>query len=100
MSQFDALQKQLNQERFNAAQYDAFAAALSASNWPGFSAYFEKQAEQERGHFGKFRDYLIDRNQIPALDAIKAPIPRLSWRLKNWRKASMMDKRKIGLFGP
>jgi ferritin len=75
MSQFDALQKQMNQERFNAAQYDAFAAALSASNWPGFSAYFEKQAEQERGHFGKFRDYLIDRNQIPALDAIKAPMP-------------------------
>lgn len=74
MSQFDALQKQMNKERQNAAEYSAFAAALEAENWPGFAHYFEKAAEDETSHFKLFRDYLIDRNETPVLAALAAPM--------------------------
>lgn len=74
MSQFDALQKQMNQERQNAAEYSAFAAALEAANWPGFAHYFEQAASDETGHYKLFRDYLIDRNETPVLAALDAPL--------------------------
>jgi ferritin len=70
---FDTLQAQMNKERQNAAQYDAFAAVLSAANWPGFAAWMQHAADDERVHYGKFRDYLIDRNQTPALTALEQP---------------------------
>ena len=73
MTIFDDLQAQMNKERGNAAQYDAFAAALSAANWPGFSAWMQHAADDERTHYGKFRDCLIDRNQTPVLTGLAAP---------------------------
>lgn len=74
MSQFDALNDQFNKERMNEQVYAAFAAALEASNWPGFAAYMLDQSAQERGHSKKFRDYLIDRNQMPVLKELAAPL--------------------------
>jgi ferritin len=73
MSQFDALQEQYNKERMNEQVYASFAAVLEAANWPGFSAWFADQSSQERDHSKKFRDYLIDRNQVPMLTALDAP---------------------------
>ncbi len=73
MSQFDALNDQMNKERQNAAAYDAFAAALLAANWPGFAAWMSHAADDERSHYAKFRDYLIDRNQTPRLAALMEP---------------------------
>ena len=70
---FDTLQAQMNKERMNAAQYDAFAAALSAGNWPGFAAWMQHAADDERVHYGKFRDYIIDRNNTPILTELPAP---------------------------
>lgn len=73
MSQFDALQDQYNKERNNEQVYAAFAAALEAVNWPGFAAWMERASADEREHSRRFRDYLIDRNQIPVLRALPEP---------------------------
>jgi len=73
MTQFDALQDQYNKERMNEQVYAAFSAALEAANWPGFAAWMLSASADERDHSKKFRDYLIDRNQSPALSALAAP---------------------------
>lgn len=74
MGIFDALQAQYNKERMNEQVYASFASALEAANWPGFAAWFADQSAQERGHSQKFRDFLIDRNQVPQLTALDAPL--------------------------
>jgi ferritin len=74
MTVFDALQTQYNKERSNAAQYHASAASLEAANWPGFAKYFDDAAADEQSHSKLFRDYLIDRNQVPMLTALPAPM--------------------------
>ena len=74
MSKFDALQAQYNKERMNEQVYASFAAALESANWPGFAAWMLDQSAQEREHSKKFRDYLIDRNQTPALTALDVPL--------------------------
>jgi ferritin len=71
----DSLQSQMNKERMNNAQYSAFAAALDAANWPGYSHFMQKASEDEATHAKKFQDFLIDRNQVPIYSALSAPIP-------------------------
>lgn len=63
----------MNKERMNAAQYDAFSDALDAQNWTGFAKWMRKSADEERGHYQKFADYLISRNFTPSHDALVAP---------------------------
>ena len=70
----DALQAQMNKERVNHAQYAAFAAELEAANWPGFAEWMRKASEDEWNHHKKFRDHLIDRNQVPVYTALPAPV--------------------------
>jgi len=70
----DALQKQMNKERMNHAQYAAFSAALNAANWPGYAHFMQKSSEEEWMHAQKFQAYLIDRNQVPVYDILNAPM--------------------------
>jgi ferritin len=67
------LQDQMNKERQNHAQYYAFAQSLEAANWGGFAAWMKKAAADELIHAGKFADYLIARNQVPAVTALEMP---------------------------
>lgn len=70
----DALQAQMNRERMNHEQYEAFAAALENANWPGFAKWMHDRANEESDHYHKFRDHLIDRNVAPVLSALDAPM--------------------------
>ena len=67
------LNTQANKERANAAQYDAFADALELATWPGFAKWMRKAADEEREHYQKFADYMIDRGWEVTHTALEAP---------------------------
>lgn len=69
----EELNKQMNKERANAAQYAAFATALEAENWSGFAAWMENASNEEMEHYHKFRDHLIALNVRPVLSMLEAP---------------------------
>ena len=73
----NALQAQLTLERTNAAIYDALAAGLTFTFWPGSAAFMERAADEERGHAKLVRDYLVARNVAPAYGAIE-PAPLIT----------------------
>ncbi len=68
-----SLNDQMNKERMNAAQYDAFSDALESANWPGFAKWMRRAADEEREHYQKFAAYLIDRNFNPLHADLAAP---------------------------
>lgn len=73
----NALNEQMNFERFSADVYEDLASKLDCLNWVGMASYMRKRSSEERGHYGKFRDFVIDRNETPvyaALDAIDKPV--------------------------
>ena len=72
----DALNKQITNERYNAAFYTACALRFELLNLPGFSRWMTRAAREERHHASWFADYLIDRNEVPIfapLDGIALP---------------------------
>lgn len=69
----DALQSQLNFERFSADVYYSLACQLDALNLTGMAAYMHKRAGEEREHAHKFSDYIADRYLTPVLSAIADP---------------------------
>jgi ferritin len=70
----NALQEQLNFERFSADIYDGLAGQLDTLNLTGMSAYLAKRAGEERGHAHKFASFLADRGHTPALSALPDPM--------------------------
>ncbi len=72
----DSLNKQITNERYNAAFYRAAAARLDLLNLPGFARWMKRSAKEETKHASWFADYLIDRNEAAiyaALDAVTLP---------------------------
>jgi ferritin len=72
-----ALQAQLTLERTNAGIYDALAAGLAYTFWPGSCAFMERAADEERGHAKLVRDYLVARNAAPVYEALE-PAPLIT----------------------
>lgn len=70
-----ALQKQMNTERQNSVFYKACEARCDALGLRGFAHWMHRSAKEERAHAQKLFDYLIDRNEVPALDALTAYAP-------------------------
>lgn len=60
-------QTQMSREYANALAYDNLAGGLEAEAWDGFAKFMRKSAEEERGHYRKFNDFLVDRNCTPAI---------------------------------
>ena len=71
-----ALNEQLNVERFNQASYDMLAASLDVAYWPGSSAWMKGQAQEEATHADKVAAYIVDRGCIPQFTDI-VPIPMI-----------------------
>ena len=69
----NAINAQMNLERLNEAYYDALAVQMQFVNLDGASRFFEASAREEHSHYARMRDYLIDRNVLPALGAVSAP---------------------------
>ena len=71
-----ALNEQLNVERFNQASYDMLAASLDVAYWPGSSAWMKTQAQEEATHADKVAAYIVDRGNVPQFTDI-VPIPMI-----------------------
>lgn len=69
-----ALNDQMNRERFNHATYRAMSDALAFVNWDGSSKYMDRQAADEQEHARKFASYMIDRNWTVTHDTLSAPV--------------------------
>lgn len=71
-----ALNEQLNIERYNQAAYDMLASALDVAYWPNSSAWMKAQAKEESDHADKIAEYIIDRGNVPYYADI-VPIPMI-----------------------
>lgn len=71
----DNLNKQYNTERFNAVFYKACESRFGNLGLRGFAAWMHRASKDERQHAQAFFDYLIDRNETPALAALPAYTP-------------------------
>lgn len=90
---FTPVQAQMSAEWRNHAAYASMAAKLYAAKWDGFASHFEKLSGEELEHYKMFRDYLIDRQQIPALMALEVPpIPNQYTPLDCLRMAYALEK--------
>ena len=70
----EALEKQANHERFAAESYRALHYWCETRHYSGFAAFFRKQTEEELEHAGKILDFLADRDVLPTLLPIEAPL--------------------------
>src|SRR5918999_740086 len=69
----EALNEQIGREFAAAHQYVAIGAHYAAETFPQLSAFFYKQAEEEREHAMKMVNYLLDRDAKVDFGAIEEP---------------------------
>jgi ferritin len=69
----DAINKQIQHEQANAHAYQAVAQYFERLNLHGFSAFMEKQVEDEREHADKLIAHLNDRGGKVELAQLPAP---------------------------
>lgn len=69
----ESLNAQANHELFAAHSYEAMAVWCDDLDYNGFAAFFQKQAEEERGHARRFLKHLTDRGATPSLTSLEAP---------------------------
>ena len=70
----DALNAQIGREFAAAHQYVAIGAHYAATTFPQLSAFFYRQADDERGHAMRMVNYLLDRDA--KVDFGEIPEPR------------------------
>lgn len=61
----DALQEQMNNERYNSQMYSFISQVMANQSYDGFAKYFMKQSQQELEHAQKFADFLISKRVQP-----------------------------------
>jgi ferritin len=69
----DEMNVQINKEFYSAYLYLAMASHFASSNLNGFAHWMKAQAKEEMEHGMKFYEFLLDRGQKVALQAIAAP---------------------------
>ena len=69
----EALNAQIGREFAAAHQYVAIGAHYAGETFPQLSAFFYKQAEEEREHALKMVNYLVDRGHEPDIGSVEAP---------------------------
>lgn len=65
-----ALNIQMTHELTNYYIYKNFAGIADFMGLNGTQNWFEKQAEEEKGHFEKFYQYISDKGHLPKLSAL------------------------------
>lgn len=90
----DALNEQLNLERYNQALYLAFSAELELINWKGSAKFFNRAADEEGEHADKIKSWLIDRSARPVYESLDAPEYTAPLELRGWFDLALMQERK------
>jgi ferritin len=86
------LQRQMNHELSSAHAYDALSLWCEEANLKGFAHYFIKQAGEEREHARRFMKHLLDRQVLPELAAVPAPMANFDSLLSVAKKALSMEQ--------
>ena len=73
----DAINEQINKERFSAYLYLSMAAYFEDKNLPGFAHWMELQAQEVQEHAMKFYAFVNDRGGRVTLLPIEAPPHRM-----------------------
>lgn len=86
------LNRQINQELSAAYGYRALSLWCANQNLQGFTAFFQKQNEEERVHAEKIIAHLTDRRIVPELTAVAAPKQDFKSLLQIAHQAQAMEK--------
>lgn len=71
------LQLQMANELSNSYQYKAFSGIADFMSLLGACSWFDKQSQEEYGHFNKFYSYISDKGHIPHLSELKEIPPQI-----------------------
>ncbi len=74
----DALNEQIGRELFSSLQYLAIGAHFDAESLPELSAFFYRQAEEEKEHALRFMRFIVDtgaRVKMPAISVAQSHFP-------------------------
>jgi len=69
-----ALEKQATHELLAAQHYLAMSCWCEIQQHSGFAGFFHKQANEEREHAAKILKHLTDRDVMPKIGALPAPV--------------------------
>lgn len=69
----EKLNSQLNYEYYSANVYLQMAAWTASEGLEGCTAFFLRQAQEEREHMQKFFDYVVEVDALPIVGAIDKP---------------------------
>lgn len=72
------LNSQAEHERFASASYLALAHWCSDQEYNGFARFFYTQSQEETEHMLKIQNHLLDREVLPVLEALAAPVSTFS----------------------
>lgn len=72
-----ALQIQMGHELNNSYHYKAFSGIADYQALLGACSWFDKQSDEERGHFNKFFTYISDKGHIPHLQTLNEIPPNI-----------------------
>jgi ferritin len=73
----NALQIQMGHELNNSYQYKAFSGIADYQSLIGACSWFDKQSDEERGHFNKFFSYICDKGYVPHLQTLNEITPNI-----------------------
>ena len=69
-----ALEKQADHELLASQNYLAMSYWCEVHHYAGFASFFKKQAGEERDHANKILKHLADRDVVPKIGAVPAPV--------------------------
>jgi len=69
-----ALEKQADHELLAAQSYLAMAYWCDVHHYAGFASFFKKQTGEEQEHANKILKHLADRDVVPKIGAVPAPV--------------------------
>lgn len=72
-----AIQIQMGHELKNSYQYKAFSGIADYQSLLGACSWFDKQSQEEYGHFNKFFTYICDKGHIPHLQKLEEIVPAI-----------------------
>ncbi|MDO5286993.1 MAG: ferritin [Actinomycetia bacterium] len=69
-----AYNKQITMEIEASLVYRQLGIVMAAADLPGMAQWLRVQADEEIGHAYQFIDHVLDRDQVPTIGALAAPV--------------------------
>jgi len=88
----DAINEQMKNELFSSYLYLSMAADFHHKGWDGMASWMHKQAAEEKEHFKKFFDYLIERDGRVELKVLEKPKAEWATPLEAFKDALGHEK--------